>query len=200
MEETKSRVSDLVNMAGLPPKDQARTNFCWGNAIVAMLEWIRAIQNEPRVSLSPASVCAQITGYRNVGGWGRQAIEFIIEHGVVPVDEWPANAIDSQYATPQAKQTALLYRFANWYVVDGSNIDQIMSCLLRRWPIGAGLNWWSHEVPFADPVWLDGAPAVRIRNSWGPDWPSQGAGGWSVLQGRRMYPDDAVAAAVALAA
>ena len=197
-EERKTRLSDIITQSGLPPKNQQQTNYCWVNSPTHCIEINRVVQNEPMVILSPASAGAQIKGYRNVGGWGREALEWIGDNGLVPVDRWPANSIDRQYATPQNKQLALHYRQAKWWVLDGS-LEQMVSLLLRRIPGSAGLSWWSHQVTYIDPVWLDGDIAIRFRNSWGPDWPKDGAGGWSVLQGRRMYADDLTAPVTALA-
>jgi hypothetical protein len=62
-----------------------------------------------------------------------------------------------------------------------------------------GLNWWRHEVLYVDPLWVNGRAAVRIRNSWGMNWPNAGAAGYSVLQDSKMLPDDAVAPGTVLA-
>ena len=199
MEERKTRVSDVINLAGFPCKNQQQTNFCWGNAPVHVLEIRRLVQNQEPVILSPASVCAPINGFRNQGGWGKQALEWIVANGAVPVEHWPANAIDRRYYTAENKQLALDYRVDEWWELRPRNLNELMSCLLRRFPIAVGLNWWSHEVSFIDPMWVNGAPAVRFRNSWGMDWPNAGAAGYSVLQGSRMLPDDAVAPGSALA-
>ena len=198
MEQQKSRLSDIITQSGLPPKNQQSTNYCWVNSPTHCIEIVRVAQNEPPVILSPASAGAQIKNYRNVGGWGREALEWIGEHGLVPVDKWPANAIDRQYATAENKQLALRYRQDRWWVLDGS-LEQMISLLLHRIPGSAGLSWWSHQVSYIDPVWLDGDVAIRFRNSWGNDWPKPGAGGYSVLQGRRMYPDDLTAPVTAYA-
>jgi C1A family cysteine protease len=46
-------------------------------------------------------------------------------------------------------------------------------------------------------VGLDGTHAIRIRNSWGMGWGSQGYG---ILQGAKMRADDAVSPRSAIAA
>jgi hypothetical protein len=197
MEEQKSRLSDTIVQAGIPPKNQAQTPYCWINAIVGAEEVVRAGQNQPYVELSPASAGARIKNFRAVGGWGREAIEWVQEHGVTPTRLWPNNAIDRQYLTDAAVKEALKYRVGKYWVLDNS-IDQIFSCLLRRIPVCVGLAWWQHEVYYVDPLWIDGQPAVRPRNSWGdlPQYPN----GFFVLQGRKMSPDDSVAPRSAYAA
>jgi hypothetical protein len=196
MVEQKSQLSDLIKQADLPCKDQQRTNYCWVNAGTHCVEIVRSVQNQAKVILSPASAGAQIKNYRNEGGWGREALDWISQHGLVPVDKWPANAIDRQYCTPENTQLAQKYKHTEWWALDSSNVDQIISCLLRRVPISVGYSWWSHQVTAVDPVWQDGAIALRFRNSWGMSYGDQG---FSILQGRRMIPDDACAPRVALA-
>lgn len=200
MEERKTRISDLVELAGLPCKDQNGTNFCWINAPVHCVEVMRVVQNQEMVILSPASAGGPIKGYRNVGGWGREGLVYLIENGCCPVDLWPANAIDRRYNTPENRKAALDFRPVEWWELRPRNLDQLMSCLLRRIPVAVGLNWWSHEVSYYDPVWINGQPGARMRNSWGMNWPAAGARGYSTLQGSRLLPDDAVAPRSVLAA
>lgn len=188
MEETESRISDLCHLMNLPHKDQASTNFCWGNAPVHCDEIVRLQQNQKPVTLSPASVCAPIKGFRNVGGWGLEALQWIIKNGVNDVKDWPANAIDSKYFTTENKAKALSNRIVEWIECRPRNVDEMISLLLHRMPGAGGYNWWSHEVTNCDPVWLDGDVAVRIRNSW-KGW---GDFGFGILQGSRMLADDLV--------
>lgn len=196
MEERKSRVSDICDAAGLKVKDQANTNFCWANAPVHCLEIMRVIQNQPPVSLSPASVACRINGFKNQGGWGEDALNFLIEHGAVPVSQWPANAIEKKYNTALNQNAALEYRVTEWWNIKPRNMDELGSCLLLRIPVAIGLNWWEHEVTAVDPVWLNGQLAVRIDNSWGESWGTRGRG---ILAGKKAQPDDSVAARVVIA-
>ena len=198
-EETKTRLSDLIIQGQLPCKNQQNTNYCWINAPTHIVEVVRLVQNQQLVILSPASVGAPLTGYQNVGGWGGPAMVGIFKLGLCPTSVWPANAIDKKYNTPQNRELALNYRQTEWMELAPRNLDQLISCLLRRIPVAGGYNFWRHEVSVIDAIWLDGTVATRIRNSWGMDWPTQGAGGWSVLQGSKMYPDDQVAPRVAIA-
>lgn len=198
LEQRESRLSDIIIQAKLPPKNQGQTGYCWINAPTHALEIIRVVQNEPMVILSPASAGAQIKNYQNVGGWDREALDWLTKRGAVPVDKWPANAIDRRYATAENAEIALKYRVDDWWQLDNS-IAQMVSCLFRRIPVCVGLGWWGHEITYCDPVWVDGQIGIRFRNSWGNDWPTAGASGWSILQGRKMNPDSSVAPRTALA-
>jgi len=197
MEETKTRLSDLIRKRKSPCKNQSSTNFCWFNSPTRCTEIIIMQQRDGLpVVLSPASGACQVTNFRNVGGWGRDALAWIVEHGLNDVNDWPANAIDHKYLTAENKAKALLNRVLEWTELKPRNIDQLISMLLRRIPVACGYNWWGHETTAIDPVWLDGTAATRNENSWGPDYGDQGM---FILQGSRMLPDDAVAPRTAAA-
>lgn len=196
-EERKIRSSDLAIHANLPCKDQNGTNYCWINAPTYCVEMVRLLQNQDMVLLSPASAGGPIKGFKNVGGWGKEGLVFIQKYGLVPVNLWPANAISRTYYTEENKTLALRYRVMEWWELEPRNLDHLFTCLLLGWPVALGYNWWSHEVTGCDAAWIDGAPALRIRNSWGMSWGSQGFG---ILQGSKMLPDDAVVPRVAIAA
>lgn len=196
MEATKTRLSDLIRARKSPCKNQAQTNFCWFNSPTRCTEIVRMQQNEKQIVLSPASGACYVTNFRNVGGWGFQALQWIVEHGLNDVNDWPANAIDTKYATPDNKAKAFLNRIVEWTECKPRTIEQKISLLLRRIPVACGYNWWGHEVTAIDPVWKDGDIATREENSWGPTY---GDLGMFILQGSKMYPDDAVAPRTALA-
>lgn len=196
-EEKKSRLSDLCTLEDLPCKDQDNTNYCWINAPVYTVECVRLQQGQKKVILSPASAGGPIKNFRNVGGWGDEGLRYLAEHGCCPVSKWPANAISSTYYTEENKKLAKKYRVTEWYELKPRNHHQMISLLLRGIAVAVGYNWWGHEVTAVEAVWLDGQAVIRIRNSWGMGWGTQGYG---ILQGSRMYADDAVAPRVAIAA
>ena len=192
-ESNKSRISDLVEQAGLPCKDQGSTNFCWANAPTHLLEIWRLIQGQSMVILSPASVACPVNGFKNQGGWGEDALRQLIEAGAVPAAQWPANAIDKKYYTEANKNAAKNYQATEWYRLTPRNKLEHISCLLRRIPVAVGLNYWGHEVTDYEAVWVNGQIGVRFRNSWTMDWPKPGAKGYAIRQGSKMLADDAVA-------
>lgn len=196
-EERKTRLSDLVDQAGLPCKDQNGTNYCWINAPVHCIEIMRVVQNQRPVILSPASCGAPIKNFRNVGGWGEEGLAWIAEHGVCPVEKWPANAIDRRYYTEDNKTLARRYRCTEWMELRPRNHAEMVSCLLLGFPVACGFNWWSHETTAYEPVWLDGEFGIRHRNSWGMNY---GDRGYFVLRGSKKLADDAVSPRVVTAA
>lgn len=196
LEDKQARISDLYKFYGLKPKDQKQTNYCWAFATVRAVEMIRAKQGQTWIDLSPASIAAQIKNYRNLGGWGKEALDWIRAKGITPTRLWPDTTWNNKsLANAQSRAEALKYRVTEWFEPAGNTLDQVVSCLLMGIPVSVGYDWWGHQVLACDLVWLDNAPALRILNSWG-NW---GEEGWGILQGSRAVPNDCVAPRVALA-
>lgn len=197
MERTKSRLSNVLLDAGIPSLNQNGTNYCWCNGVVGAVQCIRAVQGEPYVQLSPASVAAPIKNYSNEGGWGGEALEYIVKNGVAAASLWPPNAISKQYKTAECDANAAQHKVTKWYELDSRNFDQLATCLLLRLPVPIGLNWWGHEVFGCDLVLVSaGVFGVRIRNSWGD---SYGEKGFAILSQSKATPDDAVCPYVTMA-
>src|SRR5690606_36330226 len=97
---------ELCKLAGIAPLNQNGTNYCWANGVIQCMQIIRAKSGDPHKPLSPASVAGPITNFRNVGGWGDQALDRIREHGANFQEDWPANAIDRRYHTPENREKA----------------------------------------------------------------------------------------------
>lgn len=190
MERTKSRLSDVCKRAGLTPLHQGQTNFCWANGVVHCVEILRVAQGQPMVRLSPASVGGPITRYRNVGGWGSQALKYVAEHGAVPQEQWPANAITSKYDTPETRAARKLYQADEWYDLRPRSFDEEMTCLLLRIPVAIAHNRWRHLVTAVDPVVLPNGRFGRMchNSGYGRD-----RNGISVLSEQFGAADEAVA-------
>jgi hypothetical protein len=196
--EQTERRSDLTSIArsnGVKVKNQRSTNFCWIFGPTLAAEMVRAVQNQPHVSLSPASAGSLIKNFRNQGGWGREGLQWIVDKGVAPSEFWPDAAIDRRYATPENAARAMNYRVDEWWVLQPRNHDQVVACLLRGIPVSVGFNWWGHQVTYSHLVWRDGVAVPVLWNSWSESW---GTGGLGELHGSRMLADDAVAPRTAL--
>lgn len=162
---------------------------CWINAPTHGFEVERVLSGLPYVSLSPASGGGPITGYRNVGGWGNDALKYIVEYGLVPSEFWPDNAIDRRYKTPENDAKRASFKCPEWWELPNRSFDALMTSLFLRKPIAIGLNWWAHEVLAVDPVVLGpNRYGARIRNSWR----GYGDFGFAILEERQATPDDAV--------
>lgn len=187
MEKTKSRLSDLVLAAGIPSKDQNGTNYCWFNGVITACETLRCVEGLPYVALSSASGAAPIKGFRNNGGWGGDALEWMTEHGACSEDLWPNAAINRKYFTEEAKTQALLYRVTESTDVEQNDFEALMTMLFNRIPCPLGLDWWGHLICAMDPVKTGTKQyGVRIRNSWSDDY---GDKGFAVLTERKSIGD-----------
>ena len=196
MEERKTRISDILDQAKVPVLNQQNTNYCWAFAPTMCLMAMRAVQNQPMVVLSPASVAGPITRYRNVGGYGGDSLQYIIDNGIVPESMWPQTAIDRRYDTPESQAERAKYMATDWWSLRPRNTQEQISCLLRRIPISTGLNYWAHQICDIDPVWVNGRIGVRFRNSWDVTW---GDKGHAIRQGNKMPGDDMTCIRVAVA-
>ncbi len=197
MEETESRLSDLMLQAGLKSLNQGNTNYCWTNGVVTGIEANLVKSNALHYKLSPASVAAPIKRYRNQGGWGGDALEYIVENGICSVDLWPANYWqNAKYDTAESRTQRVKNKVTEWYDLQNRNFDELFCCLLHRIPVAVGYNWWGHEVCGIDPVVIGrNQYGIRFRNSWGDSYGDQG---FNILAERKATPDDACAPRVSM--
>lgn len=187
-----------MQRANLYALSQAQTNFCWDNAVTMATMIVRLLQGQRLVRLSPASTACKITNFRNVGGWGTQALKYIATVGALPQDIWPANAIDRKYDKPENDGIRKMYRVTEWWDLKPRSFDEKMACLFYGIPVACGYNWWGHEICAVDPVILkDGRFGTMEINSWDKTW---GDNGYCILTEAKSIPDDAVAPKVAIAA
>lgn len=185
----KSSPLDIRKRAGFKSLNQNGTNYCWANAVVQGVKYQRAAAGMPFEDLSPASVAAKIKNYRNSGGWGGDALEFIAQHGVMSTTYWPANHWrTSEYDTPEGRADALTKKAEEFYELKSRDFEALASALLWGDPVAIGLNWWSHEVLAVRLRYEGSVFVVDIDNSWG-DWGDDGIG---ELSEGRATPDDAV--------
>jgi hypothetical protein len=184
--DIRARVLLGTNGKELICKDQDGTNFCWANAPTHGVEVSRLYANDELIYFSPGSVAGPVNGFTNSGGWGGEALKRMVSHGLCPQDIYPPNQVRKPNNFEAAMEIAANYKVIEWWNIE--NINELVSCLLRGWPVAVGLNWWSHEVLYTNALWMDGTLAIGFRNSWSM---SYGDKGFSILQGRKMMPDDA---------
>lgn len=221
MERSKSRLSDIILGSGVPSKDQndprymntrnPRWGYCWMFGPVGAVESLRAVMNQPRVSLSAFGAAYTIKGGRDEGGWGALSLDFLIDRGVPSEKVWPNFAADMSLDNAETWADAAQHKVTESWVDLTSpvydrdmTLDQKMTLLLSRIPVVCDYMWWGHCVYSCDPV--DADPSLplsdvrrwgsRDRNSWGD---SYGDRGFFLVKGQRCVPDNAVAPSVVMA-
>ncbi len=194
-EKDQASLRQLCKASGLTPMNQGQTNSCWANGTVHLIEVWRLVQNQPLVRLSAASIVGPITGYRDVGGWGSQAVDYLVKHGAAPASMWPNTAVSSrQYATDDVAQARSQFQIREWYDVVTTNgmdarerFDRLATMLLLGYPCSGAYNYMRHLVTPMDLVLLpNGGYGVFCHNSgYGRD-----ANGFTTLTEAKGAPDE----------
>jgi hypothetical protein len=193
-----SFLSDLIKAQSIPAKNQRSLKFCWGFGSVRAVEATRAVAGLPFKDLSPESVCGPCTNWRNQGGYASEAFNQLQSAGACESSYMDApNSLNVRAWKAGWRENAKLHEAVRWYEI-GTSFDQVISCLLKRIPVAAGLSWWGHLVCFLDPAILpDGSVGVLFQNSWGSDWPTKGANGFATLSEAKATPSGAAAPLIA---
>ena len=135
--------------------NQNPTNYCWCYAVVHAIMILRLLAKEPYKRLAPASVAAIIKDFKNVGGWGSQALDFSVQNGVADESAWPQPTamlaitggrqfVDSSRANAAQNKVTAFYRI--------NTFDEKMSALFNYMPVACGYGWMGHEMCSIDPT------------------------------------------------
>lgn len=177
MDKTKSSLWHLMDSLNSPVKDQDGIPYCWAHGITRAIEVRVGSQRNQAVSLSATSIGCKIKNFRAQGGWGRDAIVYAAEHGIVPMELWPENELNRKYDTPEAWTAAGDFIVDEWDELEENDFDMEMSYAFERFPFGLGLDWWGHLICGMVPIGNgDGTYSLGIDNSWGKGWGDNGRG------------------------
>jgi hypothetical protein len=173
----KARNSDFQTF---PPRNQARTNWCWFNGPAGACTTQRVKQGLPFEELSAASGAGPFTHYRNVGGNEVPAIQWIEEHGLTTSAKWPNAANDSHYDTPEVQADRLNHKAGPWIELpDQNRFLALLSGLVDGYTGAIAIDRMSHVMEAADAVEISpGKLGYRPRNSW-DDWGAKNDAGFS---------------------
>lgn len=181
-QKDKTTIRDFALDMGIEVLDQGQTNYCWANGPTFAMMLTLAKQTGIEHRLSPASVAAPVTGFKNVGGWGEMALEYMISDGINYQDDWPPNAIQRSYYTAENKEKAKQNIVTTW--VRTTDWEEAVSLLLSGVPTAMGFNHWRHLI-CGTGVTL-GDHNLEFANSWKTSWGDQGYG---ILAGQKKYFD-----------
>lgn len=160
----KSRTSDIRRRSGpnggaIPSLDQDGVGYCWCHSPTGAVMLRRAIAGFPHVRLSAFFVGCKVKDYKDEGGWGALALDFIQKNGIPSVDLWPEKAMKRSLDTPECRANALLHVVTEgWADLEQGEYDrnmsedQAMTLLLSNVPVVGDYNWWGHSVCMMDAV------------------------------------------------
>lgn len=155
-------------------KNQRSTALCWQFGTTSAKECISAFQNQPPLSLSPASTAYQVTRGRMRGGYGAEAIEGLASYGAVPSEYWPDTGWGREYNTDENRELASNYRVDEWYYTN--SVAGSVSLLLHGIANSAGFNWWRHQVNLVAAYFKSRRISWLHANSYGTEWGDRGFG------------------------
>lgn len=204
-EKDRATLTEMMIHGGVQIKNQGSLPYCWIFGVTTAVEAGRAMAGLKHVSLSPASVGAKIKNWRSVGGWGSEGLEWGRQNGWVPSSLWPDASLNRSNDNAAANAEREKYKVTEFYDIVNirsqrprDRFERLATALLLGIPTACGYNWWGHLVMDADLVAMDGGKfGVRIWNSWGTNWGSQGR---SILTESKATPDDCVGVRVTTAA
>lgn len=206
-EEMKERLAELTRKEllfsqlakrlhqkhGLVWNNQDPSNFCWVYAPTNCCQLLLCIQGEKPRRLSPQSVGAPIKKYQNVGGWGSQALKYMIDNGVADHEHWPCDdPVDSirngRKYFEGSRENAAQTKVTGWWEI--TTLQEKLSAIFRGHPVASGYGWMGHEMSSVDPF-LDknGQWGTREMDHYGRN----GMFNERVIVGNRAVGDDMVA-------
>jgi hypothetical protein len=153
IEEQDRNESSLWHMLKRGPKiwrNQSPSNYCWMYATVHAMQASRIGANLPPLMLSPLSAGCPCDNFANRGGWGPQAIKWLIEHGVAEESIWPSANVNAgirrSYYTEEAKANALQNRVFEWYDFRSRDMMAKLSAVVRGIAVSSGYSWMGHQM------------------------------------------------------
>ena len=189
LDASKATAEHVAMYYKVPILNQRNLPYCWCYGVVGAMATAYAQAGLPVGYLSATSAAAKIKNYIKVGGWAGEAIEGIQRFGVSLVEHWPEAVLDRRYDTPEQRENAALHKAVEFEELPSQSFDSVATALLSGFPVTLGLAWWGHLVYATRLVVLGRNQfGVIIRNSWGPDWETNGT---AVLVESRATPHEA---------
>lgn len=145
MVRAKNSIKDIWFGSKIGKLNQGRTNYCWAFASVNALMLQRAVEGKPFVHLSPSSIAGPITGYRNIGGYVEEALDWMIKKGVASEEYVPQTTLSRSDYKVGWQANAELHKVSGWEDV-GRNKQRQITKLLNKKPLSCAFMYMSHAM------------------------------------------------------
>lgn len=135
---------------------------CWCYGVTHAVMIVRMMANHPFERLSPYSAACIIKNFKNVGGWGSQALTQIVKEGLATEFYWPMETPSmsqseceaaNMRAISQGRQylessrvDAAKHKVEEFYDIPDRDWLGKMSCIAHRFPVSCGYNWMGHQM------------------------------------------------------
>lgn len=180
----------------IPSLNQNGIGYCWCHSPVSGLLILRAQMNQPLVDLSPFMIGCLVKNYRNRGGWGAEAVDFIIKNGVPSSQFWPQRSMKTSLDTQAMRENAALHKITEGWIDFATDVwersmthQQHLTWLALGGVVVADRNEWAHSTLDYDLEIVDGEPLPVTWNSHGDGSGDQGD---LIMQGRYAHIDGGV--------
>lgn len=199
MEKEKATLTHLHKYYKTPIKNQSSTSHCWAFGSCSAFESARAKAGLPYIEFSPDSLAGPINNWRNRGGYGESALDYMENHGVLPVSTWPYGYYKSDKYEDKGlraeNKCIESYDLIENGMDAGERWDVYVTAMLLAFGTNPAFNHWRHLVAGMQPLAKNGKiDDGLILNSWGTGY---GDNGFGIMYGWKAIPDDVQAFRVA---
>lgn len=185
--QKKNRTSPMHIHKGneVPILNQGRYGYCWMYGTVGCVLNRYAAQGiDPVPNLNAHGTAAMGKRYRNQGGFGVEATEYIEEYGIPTFDFWPEFSNDrSLENNPEVEENCELHKLVTFEEAPKDNFDIVMSALIDPIdpsPCTLAFSWWRHLVAGLCGMYRGSGRNIEwglgFANSWTEKWGQKGYG------------------------
>lgn len=164
-------------------KNQNGLGYCHVYSVTNAFEGQLGFQNpSAKVPvLSPESVGAPVTGFKNRGSWPSKNCAYAAEHGFALQEHWPKHLYhNGKMNDPKVLEDRKRFRILKWIDIDTRDREQgwwqAICASLAGFLVAVGQMHWSHSVMLTDPkINSKGEIGNEIENQWA-NWGDDGHG------------------------
>lgn len=185
--QKKNRTSPMDIHQGneVPILNQGRYGYCWMYGTVGCILNRYAAQGiDPVPNLNAHATAAMGKRYRNKGGFGVEASNFIVERGIPEFDVWPEFSNNRSLENdPKVIASCEKHNLVTFEEMPRNSFDAVMSSLIDPIdpsPTTLAFSWWRHLVAGLSGLYRGSGRSIEwglgFANSWTTKWGSRGYG------------------------